>query len=91
VARLILLDDHLDLHAAIRDYLQRVAEHEFVSELTRGSELISAVTRHRPDRHHPAVFTTRASPVPLQTSPSLCPPGVFRSNSQLQTAPLSDG
>jgi hypothetical protein len=46
---LILLDDHLSLHAAIRGYLQRVAEHESVSELTRGSELIPAVTRHRPD------------------------------------------
>ena len=49
MARLILLDDHLSLHAAIRDYLQRIAEHEFVSELTRGSELVSAVNRRRPD------------------------------------------
>ena len=49
MARLILLDDHLSLHAAIREYLQRIAGHEFVSELTRGGELISAVDRRRPD------------------------------------------
>ena len=49
MARLILLDDHLSLHAAIREYLQRIAGHEFVSELTRGSELVSAVDRRRPD------------------------------------------
>jgi hypothetical protein len=72
VAGLILLDDHLSLHAAICDYLQRIAEHQFVSELTRGTQLISAVTRHRPDLHHPAVFTTRSSPIALQISPSLC-------------------
>ncbi len=80
MARSILLDDHLSPQAAICDYLQRVAEHEFVPELARGSELISAVTRHRPDLHHPAVFTTRSSPVPLQTSPFLCPLGGFRSH-----------
>ncbi|MBN1937303.1 MAG: response regulator transcription factor [Anaerolineae bacterium] len=49
MARLILLDDHLSLHAAIRDYLQRTAGHTFVAELTRGSELVSSVARHRPD------------------------------------------
>jgi two-component system response regulator DesR len=49
MARLILLDDHLSIHSAIREYLQRTAGHEFVSELTRGSELISAVDRRRPD------------------------------------------
>jgi DNA-binding NarL/FixJ family response regulator len=49
MARLILLDDHLSLHAAIRDYPQRIAGHEFVSELTRGGELVSAVDRRRPD------------------------------------------
>ena len=49
MARLILLDDHLSIHAAIREYLQRIAGHEFVSELTRGSELVSVVDRHRPD------------------------------------------
>ena len=80
MVRLILLDDHLIIHSAIRDYLQRVAEHEFISERTRGSQLISAVTRHRPDLHHPAVFTTRSSPIPLQISPSLCSPGVLRSH-----------
>ena len=80
MARLTLLDDHLSIHSVICDYLQRVAEHEFVPELTRGSELISAVTRHRPDLHHPAVFTTRSSPIPLQISPSLCPLKVFRSD-----------
>jgi DNA-binding NarL/FixJ family response regulator len=49
MARLILLDDHLSLHAAIREYLQRIAGHEFVAELTRGSELVAAVDRRRPD------------------------------------------
>ena len=49
MARLILLDDHLSIHSAICEYLQRIAGHEFVSELTRGSELISAVDRRRPD------------------------------------------
>ena len=62
MARLILLDDHLSLHAAIREYLQRIAGHEFVSELTRGSELVSAANWHRPEPHHPAVFTTQSSP-----------------------------
>ena len=80
MARLILLDDRLSLQAAIRDYLQRVAEHEFVPELTRGSELTSAVTWHRTDRQHLAVFTTRSSPVPLRTSPFLCPLVGFRSH-----------
>ena len=91
MARLILLDDHLNLHTAICDYLQRVAEHEFVSELTRGSEFISAVTRHRPDLHHPAVFNARSSPIPLQTSLSLCPLGGSRSHWRRLAASLSDG
>ncbi len=49
MAQMILLDDHLSLHAAIRDYLQRTAGHTFVAELTRGCELVSAVDRRRPD------------------------------------------
>ncbi|MBN1935051.1 MAG: response regulator transcription factor [Anaerolineae bacterium] len=49
MARLILLDDHLSLHAAIRDYLQRTAGYVFVAELTNGSKLIAVIARHRPD------------------------------------------
>jgi DNA-binding NarL/FixJ family response regulator len=49
MARLTLLDDHRSLNAAIRDYLQRVAGHAFVAGLTRASELVSTIARHRPD------------------------------------------
>lgn len=37
-----------------------------------------------------AGLTTRSSPIPSQTTPFLCPLVGFQSNSQLQTAPLSD-